>query len=97
MPIGEFRFKQDGLKLNGTYQPLVCAGDVNIMRGSVHTLKKNIDILVDLSKEIGLDLYADKTRYMVMSRDVNAGRCQNIKIDNSSFESVEQFKYLGTT
>ena len=31
-----------------------------------------------------------------MSRDQNAGRNQNIKTDNSSFESVENFKYCGT-
>jgi hypothetical protein len=34
---------------------------------------------------------------MVMSRDQNAGRTHSMKIDNSSFESVEEFKYLGTT
>jgi len=34
---------------------------------------------------------------MVMSRDQNAGRNHNIKIDNSSFERGEEFKYLGTT
>jgi hypothetical protein len=34
---------------------------------------------------------------MVMSRDENAGRSDNIKIDSSSFERVEEFKYLGTT
>jgi len=34
---------------------------------------------------------------MVMSRDRNAGRSHNIKIDNSSIERVEEFKYLGTT
>ena len=34
---------------------------------------------------------------MVMVRDQNAGRSHNIKIDNSSFERVEEFKYLGTT
>jgi UDP-galactopyranose mutase len=34
---------------------------------------------------------------MVMSRDQNAGRSHSIKTDNSSFERVEQFKYLGTT
>jgi hypothetical protein len=39
----------------------------------------------------------DKTKYMVVSRDQNAGRSQNIKTDNSSFERVEEFKYLGTT
>ena len=38
----------------------------------------------------------DNIKYIVMSRDQNAGRSQNIKIDNSSFERAEQFKYLGT-
>ena len=39
---------------------------------------------------------ADKTKYMVMSRDHIAGRRQNIKTDDSSFERVEDFGYLGT-
>jgi predicted AlkP superfamily phosphohydrolase/phosphomutase len=34
---------------------------------------------------------------MVMSRDQNAGRNHIIRIDNKSFEKVEQFKYLGTS
>jgi len=34
---------------------------------------------------------------MVMFRDQNAGRSHNIKIDNSAFEKVEEFRYLGTT
>jgi hypothetical protein len=46
------------------------------------------------SKESGLDVNVDKTKYIVMSRDQNAGRSHNIKIDNSSFERVEQFKLL---
>jgi len=41
--------------------------------------------------------FSHKTRYMVMSRDQNAGRTHSIKIDNSSFERVDEFKYLGTT
>ena len=40
---------------------------------------------------------ADKNKYMVMSRDQNAGRSYSMKTDNSSTERVEQFKYLGTT
>ena len=40
---------------------------------------------------------ADKAKYMVMSRDQNAGRSHNINIDNNSFERLEEFKYLGTT
>jgi len=44
---------------------------------------------------MGLEVNADTTKYMVMSRDQNAGRNHSIKTDNSSFERVEEFKYLG--
>jgi len=49
------------------------------------------------NKKIGLEVNADKTKYMVMSQDQNAGQSHNIKTDKSSFEKVEEFKYLGTT
>jgi hypothetical protein len=63
------------------------ADDVNILGGSVHTIKKNTAALLFGSKEVN----ADKTKYTVMSRDQNAGRNHNIKIDNTPFERVEQF------
>ena len=88
---------QDGLKLNGTHQLLVYADDVTILEGSVHTIKENAEASVVARKEIGLEVNADKTKYMVMSRDQNAGRSYGIKIDNSSFERAEDFKYVGTT
>jgi hypothetical protein len=65
--------------------------------GSVHTVKKNKECLVVASKENGLEVNAEKTKYLVMSREQNAGRSHNIKIGNITFERVEQFKYLGTT
>ena len=46
---------------------------------------------------LGLEVSADKTQYMVMSRDQNAGQNHSVRIDNSTFERVEEFKYLGTT
>jgi len=58
---------QDGLTLNGTHQLLVYADDVNILGGSIHTVKKNAEDFVVASKETGLEVNADKTRYMVMS------------------------------
>jgi hypothetical protein len=41
------------------------------------------NMLVVSSKETGLEVNADKTRYMVNSRDQNAGQSYNIKIDNN--------------
>ena len=41
-------------------------------------------------------LCSDRTKYMVMSRDQNAGRSHSMKMDNSSFERAEELKYSGT-
>jgi len=49
------------------------------------------------TREIGLEVSVDKTKYMVMSRDQNAGRIHSVRTDNRTFERVEEFKYLGTT
>jgi len=70
---------------------------LNILGGSIHTVKKNTETLRVASKEIGLEVNADKIKYMVMLRDENAGESHSMNIDNSSFARVEEFKYLGTT
>jgi len=95
--IRRVQVNQDGLKLNGTHQLLSYADDVNILGGSIRTLKENAEALVAPAREIGLEVSADKTKYMVMSRDQNAGRIQSVRIDKSTFERVDEFKYLGTT
>jgi hypothetical protein len=76
---------QDGLKLNGTHQLLVYVEDVNILGGSAHSIKENAEALAVASKEIGIEVNADKPKYMVMSRDQTSGRRHGMEIDNSSF------------
>ena len=73
------------------------ADDVNIQGGSVHTVNENAEALVAATREIGLEVSADKTEYMVMSRVQNAGRIRSVRMDNRTFERVEEFRYLGTT
>ena len=92
--IRRVQVNQNGLKLNGIHQFLVYADDVNILGGSVCTIKKHAKALLVASKETGLEVNADKTMYMVMFRDQNEGRI--LIIDNISYELVEHFKYLGT-
>jgi len=55
------------LKLHGTHQRLVYADNVNILGGSVHTIKENTEALVVVSMETGQEVNADKSKYMVMS------------------------------
>ena len=95
--IKRVQVNRDGLKLNGTHQLLAYADDVNILGGGTHTLQENAEALVAATGEIGLEVSADKTKHMVMSRDQNAGQNHSVRIDNITFERVEEFKYLGTT
>jgi ribosomal protein S2 len=46
---------------------------------------------------VGLEVNAEKTKYMLLSRHQNAGQTHDIKIANRCFENVTQFRYLGTT
>ena len=84
--VRRVQINQDDLKLNGTHQLLAVADDVNILGGGVHTVKEKAEALVVVSKQTGEDVNADKTKYMDLSRDQNAGGNHSIKIDNSSLE-----------
>jgi len=95
--IRRVQVNQDGLKLNGTHQLLAYANGVNILGGSVDIVKKNEEALLAATEEIGLEVNAHKTKYMTMSRDQNARQIHSFKIDDSSIERVEEFKYLGTS
>ena len=71
--IRKVQANQEGLKLNGTHQLLVYADDVNILGGSMHTVWRNTKALLIASKGIGLEVNAEKTMYVGMSRDQDAG------------------------
>ena len=58
------------MKLNGTHQLLVYADDVNILGGGTHTLKENAKALVAATREIGLEVSADKTKFMVICLEI---------------------------
>ena len=93
--IRRVQVNQYGLKLNGTHQVLVYVDDVNVLGGSVHTVKENAEALIAAARVSGLEVSADKTKYMVMSRDHNAGRIHSVRMINNTLERVEEFKYLG--
>jgi hypothetical protein len=53
---------------NGTHQLLVYADDVNLLGDSMNTIKENIQTLSQASRDIGLDINTEKTKYMIISR-----------------------------
>jgi hypothetical protein len=69
------------LKSNGTLQLLVYTDDDNILGRNACTIKKNTHLAV-ASKETGLEGNAEKTKYMVLARDQNAGQHHSTKINN---------------
>jgi hypothetical protein len=54
-----------GLELNGTHELLVYADYVNLLVDNMDTINKNTDTLIDVSKELGLEVNVEKTRYML--------------------------------
>jgi len=65
--IRRVQVNQNGCKLSDTHQILIYADDVNILGGSILTIKKNMEALLISSGEIGLEVNADKTEYIVVS------------------------------
>jgi hypothetical protein len=64
---------------------------VNLLGDNIDTIKRNTQTLMDASKEIGLEVNTEKTKYMLLSHHQNAGQNHDIKIGNKCFENVEQF------
>ena len=83
--IRSFQANDGDLKLNDTHHLSVYVDDANILGGRVHNVKKNGGAFLVCSKDNGLEVAADKTEYMVMSRDQNAELSHNVKTDNNSF------------
>jgi Ribonuclease G/E len=86
--IRSVQVNQGGLKLDVQHELLVYADDVNILRGSIHAVKKNTDGLVVSNEETGLEVNDERTKYMVMSGDQKARQNHNIKTINNFFEKV---------
>jgi rRNA processing protein Krr1/Pno1 len=85
-----------GLKLHGTHKLLVYADDVNVLGDNtrIDTIRKNAETLIDASKEFGLEVNTEKTKYIFLSRHQNAGLNHNMNLGNICFENVAQFTYL---
>jgi hypothetical protein len=64
---------------------------------NINNIKKNTVTSIDASKEVGLEVNAEKPKYMLLSHHQNAGQNHDIKIANRCFKNAAQFIYLGMT
>jgi hypothetical protein len=86
------------LKMDGRHQLLVNADDVYFLCDNINTTTRgNIEALLEARRDVGLEINAEKTKYMIMSRHQNSRQNQNLRIANELFVKVAKFQYLGTT
>jgi hypothetical protein len=83
--------------LNRTHKILAYVDDGNLLGDNIDTINKNTQTLIGASKEVDLEVNVEKTKYMLVSQNQNAGQNREIKIRNRSFDNLSHFKYLGTT
>jgi hypothetical protein len=72
MPLGKSRKSR-------THRLLAYTDDVNLLGDNIDTIKKNTETLTDASKEAGLEINVEKTKYMYLSRHQNADQNRDIK------------------
>jgi hypothetical protein len=69
---------------------------LNPLEDNINTMKKNTDVRIVASMEVGVEVNTEKTRYMLISHHQNAEQIHNRNIENRSFGNVTKIKYLGS-
>jgi hypothetical protein len=70
---------------------------VNLLGDSIDTISGNTETLIDATKEVGLEINVEITKYMLLSLHQNVGKNRVIKVGNRSFGNLAHFKYWRTT
>jgi hypothetical protein len=76
---------QKGMELIGTHQPLVCIDNVNMLGENTNTTRKNTETMLELSREVYLEVNVEETRYMFVSYHQKSIKNHNLLIANKSF------------
>ena len=94
--VWKVQTNHEGMILSGTYQFLISVDHANLLSENIHTIR-NTETLLVASEKNDLEVNAEKTKYMLISREQNAGQSHRTKLGSESFDSVAKFNYLRTT
>ncbi|PSN38555.1 hypothetical protein C0J52_14819 [Blattella germanica] len=86
---------KEGVQLNGIHKLLVYADDIVLLGDSDEILKDNMHILRSNTRELGLEVNVNKTKYMVTRRNASCNGNGQLMTNEGNFEEVAEFKYLG--
>ena len=84
-----------GLDMNGKYQLLVYANDVNMLGENLQTVRQNTLVLMKTCKDISQEVNSEKTKYMITFHHQSAVQNENVINGTLCFENVEKIKHLG--
>jgi hypothetical protein len=76
---------------------LIYADGINLLGDSINTIEENTVTILEASRDVSVEINAEKTEYMIMSHHPNSGQNQNIRTANESFENVVKFELFATT
>jgi hypothetical protein len=68
---------------------------MKLLGDNIDTIKKNTDILIDSSKEVGLEINIEKSKYLLLPHHQNAGQNRDTEIANRLFENCVTVEIFG--
>jgi hypothetical protein len=68
MLLGRYRYRYLGLDMNGTHQVFAYTVDVNLIDDDIRTIGRNLDVLLNAYKNIGLTVKTGENKIMKLGR-----------------------------
>jgi len=94
---GALRDVEMGIRVNGVWINNVrYADDTVLIADNIHDLQQLVNVVGEQSESMGLNINTKKTKFMIISRNLNTFENASITFNAMAIERVDKFKYLGT-